>query len=131
MMGPKILAGIAVLTLAAGLVGLGASWSERGMKIDELNKTIRWQETRYRTLVDSAREVQRKLEEAQRKTVKWQQAFDKLNERGPEIRRLTRTVVEKVPEYITITDEDRAAEEALEGLAGYVSEQIAPMLEGP
>lgn len=125
----KLIPLIAILILATGLVYLGVSWSDRGHRLAEMEKTLDWQEARYSALVDRARQVQEALERQQAETIEWQKQYRDLATRGPEIRERTRTVVERIPEYIDVEVHNQRAEEALWGLAAFVSAEIAPMVE--
>lgn len=126
----KLIQLIAILLLATGLVYLGVSWADRGHRIAELEQSAKWQEARYTHLVDRARQVQETLGRQQAETRDWQTKYSTLATRGPEIRERTRTVVERIPEYIDVEVRNQRAEEALFGLASFVSEQLAPMVDG-
>ena len=120
---------IAALALITGLIYFGVSWADRGHEIVELKKTVKLQDQRYMNLVDRARQIQETLKAQQTLTLEWQTKYNDLASLGPEIRERTRTVVERVPEYISVEVENQRAEEAMWGLAAFVSMEIAPMVE--
>ena len=65
----KLIPYILLMLIAASLVYVGVSWSDRGYRITELETQLEQSEARYKHLVDRAREVQKALE-AQRRAAR-------------------------------------------------------------